>query len=102
MWTCSFGRVEGKHVWSWIPISHSGNRVHQSLGENLGFILLLINDHHHAVALFHGCGDALADALFVVIASCKFVDENLDVVVLVSVHLHSTFEFYKFSINPHI
>ena len=102
MRTCAFGRVEGEHVWSRVLIGYTCNRIHQSLGENLGFSLFLIDDHHHTVSLFHGCSDTLADALFVVIANCKFIDDDLDVVVLISVHLHSPFEFHDFPIYPHM
>ena len=99
--TRTFRRVEGEHVWSRVLVCHASHGVHQSLGENLGS-LVLVDDHHHTVTLFHGGGDALADAFFVLLLDSQFVDDHLYVMVLVSVDFHASGQLHDFAIYTHV
>ena len=98
----TFGRIEGEHVWRRVLIGDAGNRVHQSLGEILHLLTAFLDDSHHAVALFHGDGNTLADAFFVSFAHHELVYHHLDVVVLVSVNLHARHNLQNLSIHPGI
>ena len=95
--TRTFRRVKGEHVWSRVLVCHASHGVHQSLGENLGS-LVLVDDHHHTVTLFHGGGDALADTFFVLLLDSQLVDDHLYVMVLVSVDFHASGQLHDFAI----
>ena len=98
----TLGRVEGEHVGGGILVGDARDGVHQSLGEVFHLLASFLDDRHHAVALFHGVGHALADALFVGLLHHEFVYHHLDVVVLVAVYLHSRHNLQYLSVHPHI
>ena len=54
LWACAFGRVEREVVGCRFGVRDARNGVHQSFRVAFQFVVVLIQNHNNAVALFHG------------------------------------------------
>ena len=63
---------------------------------------VLIQNHDEAIALLHGYGDRLLQTVCVLIADSQFVDDHLNVVVLVTIYLHATGNLHQLTIDTDI
>ena len=63
---------------------------------------LRIQNHQEPVALLHGCCHTLTEAFVFFVCNNGFIDYNLDVVILITVQLHSVYYLTDFSVYPHI
>ena len=63
---------------------------------------VLIHEHDESVALSHGIGHALAQALVVLVVDLELIDHHLDVVVLIAVETHAVHHLAHLAIDTHI
>jgi len=102
VWAGALGRVEREDVWCRIAVGKSCLGIHQPLGEVAALTGFFVKHHNRSVALPHGRGDGLCQPLAVVGTHTQFVDDHLDIVVFVSVGLHSPHDFLDLTIHAHI
>ena len=104
MRACPLGRVEREVVRRWVRVTYACSRTHQALGEMLHAARVLVENHNESVALFHGDADRLLEAFdsSAVGRGNEFVDHHLDVVVLITVHLHAAGNLHHLSVDADI
>ena len=95
-------RVEREHVWSRILVGDTRSRVHQALRESLGLTRILLHNHQHTVALFHGSLYTVAQSLIILALYGKFINHHLDIMILVAVHLHTSHDFLHLAIHTDV
>ena len=96
-------RVEGEVVGSRFLVGYPRDRTHQPLAVMADFVGRGIENHNQPVALLHGGGHTLFQALVVLVGSYHhLVYHHFDVVVLVSVEFHAMHDFTHFAIDADI
>ena len=83
-------------------VGESRDRTHEALAVVAHLATVLIHEHDESVALSHGIGHTLAQALVVLVVDLEFVDHHLDVVVLVAVETHAMHHLAHLTIDTHI
>ena len=63
---------------------------------------VFVENHDQPFTLFHGNGNRLLQALLVLIGDLQLVDDYLDVVVLITVHLHASGDLHEFTVNADV
>ena len=100
--TGAFRRIEREDIGRRVFIGQARHGVHEALGEVFSLAGVLVGHHDEAVALLHGCGHTLAQALAVALFHLKLVYHHLYVMVLVSVYLHAPFQAFQLAVYPNI
>ena len=90
--TGSVWRVERKQVRFGIGVGIAGGGAHQMPAKMAHGVFIMHGDAHVAFAQVQGGLNGAQEALFVIEANCKAVDDHFDVVYLVAVEAHTRFE----------
>ena len=100
--TCTLGRIEREVVGCGIAIADTGSGAHQAFGEMLNGSRFLIENEYQTFALLHGYLYRFLESLLILGRYGQLVDDHLNVVVLISIHLHATGNLHDFTINTDI
>ena len=103
MRTSSLRRVEREVVGGRVGVTDACGGAHQSFGEMLDLASVLIENHNQSVALLHGDRDGFFKTLLIgSLGHLHAVDNNLDVVVLITVNLHALHYLQHLSVNSNM
>ena len=102
MGTGALRRVEREIVWRRVGVTDARCGTHQTLGEVLQLTAVFVEDHDESLALTHSDGDRLLEALTVFAGHLQFVDNHLDVVVLITVDLHTADNLKHLTIDAYV
>ena len=102
MRTSALGRVEREVVGCRITVADACCGTHQSLGEMLDRTCVFVENQNQSLALFHGDANGFAQSFFIFFADLQFVDDDLNVMIFVSVHLHASHNLLHLSVNADV
>ena len=102
MRTGTFRRIEREYIRSRILVGNATRRTHQSAREILNLIGLLIPYHDKSLTLTHGNTDGITKSFLIAFLHGKLINDNLNVMVLVTIHLHATLQFEDLIIHSNL
>ena len=109
--TGALRRVKRKRVRCWVIVRYACRRTHQSFRKMPHLARVVVHNHNQPFALLHGRLDGLFQTVGRLGRAVRFVwlgrdfqsvNHHLDVVVLVSVHLHALGQLHDVAVHTHM
>ena len=102
MRTGTFWGIEREDIRSRILVGNAARRTHKSAREILNLIGILIPNHDKSLTLTHGNADGITKSFLITFLHGKLINNNLNVMVLVAIHLHATLQFENLIIHTNL
>ena len=102
MRTSALGRVEGEIVGCRITVADACCGTHQSLGEMFDGACVFVKNQNQSFTLFHGDANGFAQSFFILLTDLQLVDDDLNVMILVTIYFHPSHNLLHLSVNADV